>query len=66
MNKLIYNVNGLETRSFNKRSKHSMAAQTCHDQLNPTLQKFKAKPITERPTIIIDNGSYQCRAGWSF
>jgi len=32
------------------------------------LEKYRHKTLepTQKPTIIIDNGSYEARAGWSF
>ena len=37
-----------------------------NDHFTPKLTRFKTKGVQDRPTIIIDNGSYECRAGWSF
>lgn len=44
----------------------SVSVKEANDFFTSRLSPFKARPIQERPAIIIDNGSYECRAGWSF
>ena len=44
----------------------SVSVKEATDTYTPLLAPFKSKSIQDRPTIIIDNGSYECRAGWSF
>ena len=44
----------------------SVSVKEATDFYGPLLAPFKSKSVTERPSIIIDNGSYECRAGWSF
>lgn len=53
MKKLIFNLEG-----FDKNE--SITAKDSYEQLRPMLKQ------QERPTIVIDNGSYEARAGWSF
>ena len=36
------------------------------DKYKESLMKYQSVEPDERPVIIIDNGSYNCRAGWSF
>ena len=31
-----------------------------------TLNQFAGKPLSEKPVIILDNGAYEAKAGWSF
>ena len=45
---------------------HSTSVQDAYHKYNSTLKPFAFKNIYEKPSIIIDNGSYECRAGWSF
>ena len=44
----------------------SVSVREATDFFTERLAPFKSKPTHERPTIVIDNGSYECRAGWSF
>jgi actin-related protein 5 len=46
--------------------KHSLSVEDSIDKFGAQLKQFKAKQLADRPCIIIDNGSYECRAGWSF
>lgn len=36
------------------------------DKYKSSLTKYKSIEPDHRPVIVIDNGSYNCRAGWSF
>ncbi|CDW79283.1 actin-related protein 5 [Stylonychia lemnae] len=44
----------------------STSVQESRDRYQNNLRQYKSRALNERPTIIIDNGSYECRAGWSF
>ncbi len=44
----------------------STSVQEAKDRYQNKLKQYKSKALGERPTIVIDNGSYECRAGWSF
>lgn len=44
----------------------SVPVREASDFFLARLAPFKSKPTQERPTIVIDNGSFECRAGWSF
>ena len=46
--------------------KHSTSVREAADRYATQLKQFKSKTLSDRPCIIIDNGSYECRAGWSF
>ena len=46
--------------------KKSVSVQETTDRYAPLLKPYKSKQIGDRPSIVIDNGSYECRAGWSF
>ena len=43
-----------------------MSVKEANDVYGPQLAPFYTKSVQDRPTIIIDNGSFECRAGWSF
>lgn len=47
-------------------NKRSVSVKEATDYFVPRLAPYKTKSIQDRPTIIIDNGSFECRAGWSF
>lgn len=59
MKKLLFDIKPIEY-------KRSPSVQDSLDKFGPTLKQYKSKLLGERPSIIIDNGSYECRAGWSF
>ena len=59
MKKLLFDIKPLD-------QKRSPSVQDSLDKFGAKLKSFKAKPLGERPCIIIDNGSYEARAGWSF
>ena len=59
MKKKIFDLKG-----FDSEKPVSMKQST--DHFSSQLNKFKTKSIQDRPVIVIDNGSYECRAGWSF
>lgn len=59
MKKLLFDIKPIEY-------KKSVSVQDSVDRYTPLLKPYKSKSIEDRPTIVIDNGSYECRAGWSF
>ena len=59
MKKLLFDIKPLEY-------KRSPSVQESVDKYGASLKPYKVKPLGERPSIIIDNGSYEARAGWSF
>ena len=59
MKKLLFDIKPIEY-------KKSVSVQDSVERYNPLLKPYKSKQIGDRPTIVIDNGSYECRAGWSF
>jgi hypothetical protein len=65
MLKVIFDINGME-RSIHASIKKSWTAQETTDHFQPLLSKYKTKKLHDRPFIVIDNGSYEARAGWSF
>ena len=44
----------------------SVSVKEANDVYGPQLAPFYTKSVQDRPTIIIDNGSFECRAGWLF
>ena len=63
--KVIFDINGVE-QAIQAKYKKSKTAQQTTDHFNAKLSQLKSKPLTDKPFIVIDNGSYECRAGWSF
>ncbi len=59
MKKLLFDIKPLEY-------KRSTSVQDSTDRYGTKLKQYKSVQLGERPSIIIDNGSYECRAGWSF
>jgi hypothetical protein len=59
MKRLIYDLRNTELVK-------SVSVAESNERFGPTLKPFKQKQIGERPTIVIDNGSYEAKAGWSF
>ena len=59
MIKKIFELEPLQARK-------SISVKEANDIYIPQLAPFTSKSIQDRPSIIIDNGSYECRAGWSF
>ncbi len=59
MKKLLFDIKPIEY-------KRSTSVQDSIDKYGGQLKQFKSKSLGDRPSIIIDNGSYECRAGWSF
>ena len=59
MKKLIFEIQPQEY-------KKSPSVQESVDRYGQQLKHYKTKTLGDRPSIIIDNGSYECRAGWSF
>ena len=57
MQKVIFDVNGIE-RDLQSKLKKSITAQTSTEFYTPQLKQFKMSKITDRPFIVIDNGSY--------
>ena len=59
MKKLLFDIKPVELN-------HSSSVQESLDRFSNKLKQYKQKSLNERPCIVIDNGSYECRAGWSF
>ena len=57
MQKVIFDVNGIE-RDLQSKLKKSITAQTSTEFYTPQLKQFKMSKITDRPFVVIDNGSY--------
>lgn len=65
MQKVIFDINGVE-RAINSAMQRTMTAQETTDHYATPLAKFRSAQLASRPFIIIDNGSHEMRAGWSF
>ncbi len=59
MKKLLFDIKSIE---YGK----SASVQDSLDRYQHQLKQFKSRSLGDRPTIVIDNGSYEARAGWSF
>jgi len=61
MRKCVYQLDGVD-------QKKSISAQKATEHFESKLSKYRHKTMQpcQKPTIIIDNGSYEARAGWSF
>lgn len=59
MKKLIFNLEGIEPSK-------SCSVKDSTNKYKKKLSTCSNMSLKDKPTIIIDNGSYECKAGWSF
>ena len=67
--KVIFEVKEIQKQSVfaqsNKESEEQVTAESAQLKFQKMIRGSWDVSLAKRPCIIIDNGSYECRAGWS-